>query len=277
MADFSREPLLEPLEIAGALFPAAVVDSERLGNSLARRMTRAILREVIGRLRFGTVFPTDFAVDDLFHLTANGTLETYLGKLARTGETSTTVADFAADGVGIYADTFRVAASSAEATAFTSLGSGDKIVLRPEGGDSTADVVLTLSGPPTTGSRNSHPTVNVAASDYTLSGTIADGTAYTVYAITSRAEVKGTIFESDGNYWTRVFEASVPTASIRVDFGTTFPESANTGDIFIFTADVATGLTWKDTDGTTDLTAAARTDIAKYDGSHWVKQLTLAT
>jgi len=200
MSDFSVETLLQRSEYGDAHYPVAIADPDRAGNSLARRMTRAILREVLGRLSFGVSLPSDHVADDLFYLTAAGTLETYTKKLIRTGETSSTVSDFDDDEVGIYSNVFRMAADATDAAFFTALGSGDKIILHPESG---SDVVLSLSGAPTTGSRNSHATVNVASSDYTLTGTIEDDTAYTVYAITSRSEVKGSIFVSDGVFWRR--------------------------------------------------------------------------
>ncbi|MEG9862140.1 MAG: hypothetical protein V6Z81_06515 [Parvularculales bacterium] len=56
-------------------------------------------------------------------------------------------------------------------------------------------------------------------------------------------------------------------------FGIAFPGSPESNDNFIFTADVDSGLTWKDTDGTTDLTAASKFDVAKYNGTDWVKQI----
>ena len=56
-------------------------------------------------------------------------------------------------------------------------------------------------------------------------------------------------------------------------FGNSFPGSPEANDNFVFTADVASGLTWKDTDGSTDLTAASKYDVAKYDGTNWVKQI----
>ena len=39
-----------------------------------------------------------------------------------------------------------------------------------------------------------------------------------------------------------------------------------------FLADVASGLDWKDTDGSTDLTSADAGDVARFDGTDWVKQ-----
>ena len=43
-------------------------------------------------------------------------------------------------------------------------------------------------------------------------------------------------------------------------------------DFHLFISDVASGLAWKAADGTTDLTAADAGDIARYDGTDWVRQ-----
>ena len=50
-----------------------------------------------------------------------------------------------------------------------------------------------------------------------------------------------------------------------------FPADPETGSWFVFSADVVSGLVWKDTDGTTDITAAKEGDAARYDGTDWVK------
>ena len=56
--------------------------------------------------------------------------------------------------------------------------------------------------------------------------------------------------------------------------GTSFPGSPSDQDLFVFTSAVANGLTWKDTNGSTALTSAAKGDVAKYQtsGTKWVKQ-----
>ena len=61
--------------------------------------------------------------------------------------------------------------------------------------------------------------------------------------------------------------------SPRVGSGNAFPLTPTPleNDIFFFDEDVASGLTWKDTDGTTDLTAADIGDMARYDGTDWIK------
>ena len=60
-----------------------------------------------------------------------------------------------------------------------------------------------------------------------------------------------------------------------VDSGDTFPTAPVANDIFFFNADVASGLDWKDTNGTTDLTAATAGDMAIYDGTDWIKVINL--
>ena len=57
--------------------------------------------------------------------------------------------------------------------------------------------------------------------------------------------------------------------------GTEFPTTPNDKDAHLFSEDVADGLTWKDTDGTTDLTSADEADIAQYNGTDWVKKLNI--
>ena len=42
-------------------------------------------------------------------------------------------------------------------------------------------------------------------------------------------------------------------------------------DLHFFFADVASGLDWKDTDGTTDITSADNGDVARFNGTDWVK------
>ena len=65
--------------------------------------------------------------------------------------------------------------------------------------------------------------------------------------------------------------------SPRVDSGDAFPTTPATlaNDIFFFDEDVASGLDWLDTDGTTDLTAATAGDMARYDGTDWIKVVNL--
>ena len=91
-------------------------------------------------------------------------------------------------------------------------------------------------------------------------------------------------------YFTSTISASVARADIathanfqaisgetghspRVGSGNAFPTTPAplASDIFFFSADVASGLDWKDTDGTTDLTAATAGDMARYDGTDWIK------
>ena len=68
-----------------------------------------------------------------------------------------------------------------------------------------------------------------------------------------------------------------PGHSPRVDSGDAFPTTPAPidNDLFFFDADVASGLAWKDTDGTTDLTAATGGDLARFDGTDWIKVINL--
>lgn len=52
---------------------------------------------------------------------------------------------------------------------------------------------------------------------------------------------------------------------------TAFPANPRTGMYRVFSTDVASGLSWKDTDGTSDLTSATQGDVARYNGTDWVK------
>ena len=61
-------------------------------------------------------------------------------------------------------------------------------------------------------------------------------------------------------------------ASGNYETGTSFPASPSEGDLFEFNDAVASGLTAKDFDGSTDLTTASRGDLFKYIGTSWVKQ-----
>ena len=95
-------------------------------------------------------------------------------------------------------------------------------------------------------------------------------------------------------YFTSTISASVARADIathanfqaisgetghspRVDSGSAFPTTPAplAGDLFFFDADVASGLDWLDTDGTTDLTAATAGDMARFDGTDWIKVINL--
>ena len=95
-------------------------------------------------------------------------------------------------------------------------------------------------------------------------------------------------------YFTSTISASVARADIathanfqaisgetghspRVGSGNAFPTTPApiASDIFFFDADVASGLDWKDTDGTTDLTAATAGDMARFDGTDWIKVVNL--
>ena len=87
------------------------------------------------------------------------------------------------------------------------------------------------------------------------------------------AVLRGDIFEQRATSAEqhRVGNLSGPRGStITVDDA--FPASPGNMDMHVFPNDVASGLVWKDTDGTTDLTAASAGDFAQYNGTNWVKQ-----
>ena len=68
-------------------------------------------------------------------------------------------------------------------------------------------------------------------------------------------------------------EATVQLLASRISEGNAFPTTPepNGGDLHIFRGAVSSGLTWKDFDGTADLTAAVAGDVALRIGSDWVK------
>ena len=51
-----------------------------------------------------------------------------------------------------------------------------------------------------------------------------------------------------------------------------FPTNPTSGDFHLFNADVGSGLTWLDADGSTPLTSAVAGDYAEHNGAAWVKQ-----
>ena len=79
--------------------------------------------------------------------------------------------------------------------------------------------------------------------------------------------------DGDGNDGTDGDDGHTP----RVNSGTAFPTTPAplSPDMFIFNDDVASGLVWLDTDGATALTAASNGDLARYNGTAWVKVINL--
>ena len=67
--------------------------------------------------------------------------------------------------------------------------------------------------------------------------------------------------------------AGIVDKSVTVD--NVFPASPTSGSIHIFDEDVASGLTWKDTDGSSDITSASVLDVASWNGTNWVKIINL--
>ena len=77
----------------------------------------------------------------------------------------------------------------------------------------------------------------------------------------------------DGTDGTDGDDGHTPLVNSGAAFPTTpAPESP---DMFIFDDDVASGLDWLDTDGSTALTAASNGDLARYNGTAWVKIINL--
>tara|TARA_R110000764_G_scaffold108667_1_gene194576 strand:- start:119 stop:1843 length:1725 start_codon:yes stop_codon:yes gene_type:complete len=76
-----------------------------------------------------------------------------------------------------------------------------------------------------------------------------------------------------GNSAAANFNFGIPSTQVW-STGTSFPGSPADQDLFVFTSAVANGLTWKDTNGSTAITSAAKGDVAKYQtsGTKWVKQ-----
>ena len=92
--------------------------------------------------------------------------------------------------------------------------------------------------------------------------------------ITSEGVATGMVLSAgSGGKGVWVAAGGTPGRTPAVGSGTTFPTvpAPGSGDLFFFNADVASGLDWKDTDGTTDLTAATIGDLARYDGTDWIK------
>lgn len=84
---------------------------------------------------------------------------------------------------------------------------------------------------------------------------------------------------SDGNVYARNptgppvnLSAMAVSAGSNLTFQNTFPSSPSMNDVNIFSAAVASGLDWRDSDGTTVLNSAADGDIAKFNGTNWIKQ-----
>ena len=71
---------------------------------------------------------------------------------------------------------------------------------------------------------------------------------------------------------TAIPAAKLANAPVGYYTGNAFPATPRTGDIFEFNADVGSGITAKDYDGTMNLTSASRGDVFKYSGADWVKQ-----
>ena len=98
--------------------------------------------------------------------------------------------------------------------------------------------------------------------------------------------VAGDYVQYNGSVW--VFQSNIrgPEGPIsttpgprgsKITISDAFPTTdVLTNDMHLFPAAVASGLVWRDTDGTTPLTSASQGDYAQYNGMVWVRQGTLA-
>ena len=98
--------------------------------------------------------------------------------MTRYGETSVTVSHFSNSEVGIYDGKFVMACTASQASGYLTLREGDIITLS----NSSGDIIVTLAGTPTTGTRNSNATLELAAGDFEIDNPIVDNRSYTVSA-----------------------------------------------------------------------------------------------
>ena len=91
--------------------------------------------------------------------------------------------------------------------------------------------------------------------------------------------IKGDIVQHNGVRWVktaRIGDLTTITVLGKISHDISFPtdptDNPENNDIFIFDADVDSGLVWKDTDGMSDIKAATERDIAQYNGTDWVKK-----
>ena len=153
-----------------------------------------------------------------------------------------------------------------------------------------------IPDPPTNGTRivfvpendtTGGVTIRIGSNDYTLQKSNEPDTGA---GAMSSGDIEGQhpieiTYSGTGFWWTGGVLGSAARSntigadghSPRFNTGTAFPTDPVplSPDLFLFTADVASGLDWKDTDGSTDLTSADEGDLARYDGTDWVLVLNL--
>ena len=161
---------------------------------------------------FGTSLPSTGVQGQSLTLTADtNSLTAATAKKTRTAETTT--ADFVSSPDGkvtvgtIGSDTglFIGNPSGEQMGAFLALGSGDEIVCVDGTG---AKVTFALTAAPTYAASTRY--LSVVSTNYTLTGSLVDGTVYTVYAIkTATGYKQGDVFQWDGTYWNFVFDEPV--------------------------------------------------------------------
>ena len=279
------------------------------GTNWVKQLNLAEDLEDGSRWYIGASYPDSHIATNLLLVEETSDLESYLFKGNRTAEADDDPTEFADGEFGVFNDItsdFAMSVTAAEQTLLTGLVSGDRLVAVPKTGTS---VIFTLTGSPIAYTRNSIRCIRIATADFSQSTNLLDGTVYTVYALRTQSERQGNILESDGNFWERVYELGIDTEHLEDDsvtlakldsgtagniigydasgdpesttrrnvtFGrsTTFPANPHVGDIHIFTAD--TTINWKDINGSTDLTDAVKSDVARWNGTNWVKQMTLS-
>ena len=118
-------------------------------------------------------------------------------------------------------------------------------------------------------------TAPVTATNYNYGHIVLNPTdgAYYIFHSTISASVTRADIRTLSDFAEVVGATGATGHSPRVDSGNAFPTTPlpADGDIFFFDEDVASGLDWLDTDGTTDLTTATAGDMARYDGTDWIK------
>lgn len=152
-------------------------------------------------ISFGSEFPESHEDGDVFWLRSNATLNVALSTITLIGETN--FSDRMRGEVNIDRSRARAGFQTIEnVDAFLTLDDGDQIVLLSDTGQT---VVMDLSGAPEVWSTGGF---RVHRNNYTLTGAVVDEKPYTIYAVKSRDETNGAIFESDGFMWSRLREGS---------------------------------------------------------------------
>lgn len=147
--------------------------------------------------------PDDVRTGQLFELIKDFPFKHFNAKLERTGED--TAADFGATNIGVIGLYLRLGLSDTDAAGpWLNLKRDDQIVLRPASG---TDIVITIThGNFTVYYTNTEHYLRMLGG-YSISGTIAADTEYTVYAITNTSsDHKGDVFQYDGHFYEKTYQ-----------------------------------------------------------------------